>query len=320
MTQYLSEPETDGVSSDSDEETEDPSPGPRVDPARSREVMNQLREYGESLHRERLEERRRRESNQNGPVIQDSSDSSVFTSESNDDSTSHACVTQDGEIAHPTRNLRGEASDLRNFLLDSGASSHFTPYLEDLEDIEDCEVEVFLADGSAVRASKMGTLTLKFKSKEDIFCTLKLRRVLWVDGLKQRLFSIPSFVSNSKFSVNFEGSGTTLHFGDGTSFTVPSNTFKKIETSRIQIDRTPQVIENTKTTDQEPELVSTSPINDDLTGKKIIPTTQGVIQDNRVAKSLEYGQKVIMRSIRPLLSGSLHKVWEDYRFIASPDS
>ena len=42
-------------------------------------------------------------------------------------------------------------------------------------------------------------------------------------------------------------------------------------------------------------------------------------QDKRTPKSLEYGQKVVMRSIRSLLAGSLHQVWEDYRFIARKD-
>ena len=36
-------------------------------------------------------------------------------------------------------------------------------------------------------------------------------------------------------------------------------------------------------------------------------------------RDIEYGQKVTMRSIRPFLTGSLYEVWEDNRFIASPD-
>ena len=140
---------------------------------------------------------------------------------------------------------------------------------------------MFLAGGSAVKASKMGAPTLKFKSREDIFCTLKLRRVLWVDGLKQRSFSIPSFVSNSKFLVNIEGSGTTLHFEDGTSFTVPTNSFQKTETSRIQIDRTPQVIDNDKKSNNDQELISTNPINNNVIEKKITPTQQEVFHENR---------------------------------------
>ena len=82
----------------------------------------------------------------NQDTSQESSDSSNFTSGSNDELTSHACVTQHIEISHPKRNLRGEASDLRILLLHSGAWSHLTPYLEYLEDMKDSEDEVFLPD------------------------------------------------------------------------------------------------------------------------------------------------------------------------------
>ena len=55
-------------------------------------------------------------------------------------SHSRACVTKDEAFSHPTAYSKGDSADLRKFLLDSGSSSHFTPYLEDLEDIEDYKV------------------------------------------------------------------------------------------------------------------------------------------------------------------------------------
>eukprot|EP00957_Ditylum_brightwellii_P196617 14980304-Ditylum_brightwellii.AAC.1 len=42
----------------------------------------------------------------------------------------------------------GPANDLRNWLIDSGAKSHFTPHPEDLKDMEPCQIEVTVADGS----------------------------------------------------------------------------------------------------------------------------------------------------------------------------
>eukprot|EP00957_Ditylum_brightwellii_P125724 9583753-Ditylum_brightwellii.AAC.1 len=44
----------------------------------------------------------------------------------------------------------GPANDLRNWLIDSGATSHFTPHPEDLRDMEPCQIEVTMADGSTV--------------------------------------------------------------------------------------------------------------------------------------------------------------------------
>eukprot|EP00957_Ditylum_brightwellii_P143602 10940469-Ditylum_brightwellii.AAC.1 len=42
----------------------------------------------------------------------------------------------------------GPANSLRNWLIDSGATSHFTPHPEDLREMEPYQIDVTVADGS----------------------------------------------------------------------------------------------------------------------------------------------------------------------------
>ena len=50
----------------------------------------------------------------------------------------------------------GNPADIKNWGVDSGATSHFTPYLEDLIDAEPCAVGVTIADGSEVIGTHKG--------------------------------------------------------------------------------------------------------------------------------------------------------------------
>ena len=53
------------------------------------------------------------------------------------------------------RNVKGNYSSLRNFFINLRGSLQFSSFLEDLEDIEDCEIEMFLADRLVLKATKM---------------------------------------------------------------------------------------------------------------------------------------------------------------------
>ena len=55
--------QSDGLSSDSDDDEGDWN-GPGLHPARSQQIMGQIREYAENLHRESLAQRAAREANQ----------------------------------------------------------------------------------------------------------------------------------------------------------------------------------------------------------------------------------------------------------------
>eukprot|EP00957_Ditylum_brightwellii_P077721 5906015-Ditylum_brightwellii.AAC.1 len=60
----------------------------------------------------------------------------------------------------------GPANDLRNWLINSGATSHFTPHPEDLRDMEPCQIEATVADGSTVLVMHTGKVTLLFTSDQ----------------------------------------------------------------------------------------------------------------------------------------------------------
>eukprot|EP00957_Ditylum_brightwellii_P181429 13820254-Ditylum_brightwellii.AAC.1 len=90
----------------------------------------------------------------------------------------------------------GPVNDLRNWLIDLGATSHFNPHPEDLRELEPCQIDVTVADGSIVLATHTGKVTLLFTSDQGKEAELVLSRVLYVAGLSKRLFLAPSFCSN----------------------------------------------------------------------------------------------------------------------------
>ena len=127
--------------------------------------------------------------------------------------------------------------------MDSGASSHFTPFLKDLNNPETCNIEVMLADSSRVKATKQGSIVLKFISDQGDECTLHLLRVLFVPGLNTRLFSIPAFTRDSDYAVQFVGNTTQLCFGDGQTYSVPTPKMTNLPTSAYVLTK----VEDTNT-------------------------------------------------------------------------
>eukprot|EP00957_Ditylum_brightwellii_P188437 14345334-Ditylum_brightwellii.AAC.1 len=60
----------------------------------------------------------------------------------------------------------GPTNDLRNWLIDAGATSHFTPHSEDLKDMEPCQIDITVADGSTVLATHTGKVFTSDQGKE----------------------------------------------------------------------------------------------------------------------------------------------------------
>eukprot|EP00957_Ditylum_brightwellii_P207313 15352429-Ditylum_brightwellii.AAC.1 len=81
----------------------------------------------------------------------------------------------------------GPVNDLRNWLIDSGATSHFILHPEDLRDIGPCQIEVTVADGSTILATCI----------------------------------VPSLCSNKDYTTSISANFTQLDFGDGTTLTLP---------------------------------------------------------------------------------------------------
>ena len=83
--------------------------------------------------------------------------------------------------------------DFNNWLLDSGASAHMTPYRADVDKLEKYNIIVTLSDGLEIRCQDQGICKLKIIDDDREQRTLRLERVLVVEGLNQRLFSVDSF-------------------------------------------------------------------------------------------------------------------------------
>eukprot|EP00957_Ditylum_brightwellii_P114881 8760813-Ditylum_brightwellii.AAC.1 len=58
----------------------------------------------------------------------------------------------------------GLANDLRNWLIDSGATSNVTPHPEDLHDMKLCQIEATVADGLNVMVTHTENVNILFTS------------------------------------------------------------------------------------------------------------------------------------------------------------
>ena len=118
------------------------------------------------------------------------------------------------------------------------------------------------------------------------------KHVLYVPGLNRRLFSIPAFVRDAEYQVSFTTSTTRFHLGDGQTLEIPT------------------IHKPTSTLINEASVSEKTDTSMKLSDKKPLPTI-----------SVEKGHRILgHRSIRSLISGSLHQVWDDYQFISEPDS
>ena len=109
-------------------------------------------------------------------------------------------------------NFQGTAKVITNWLPDSGASSHMTPNLDDLYDVEKIGYEccVHLADGYTVETKLKGKVDIDMYSNDGLPITLTLEEVILVPGLSRRLFSLTNFASETH-SVTLNRTG--LHLG-----------------------------------------------------------------------------------------------------------
>ena len=147
--------------------------------------------------------------------------------------------------------------------------------------------------------------------------TLVLHRVLYVPGLNRRLFSIPAFVRNAKYSATFSDNTTRFHFGDGQTLEIPL-VRKQNNTLQGSSSAFPTITRNqTQDKTQEENTEETSETENDLSNEtqekyKTSGTTKkekSTLNQNPLPTlSLERGHKILgHRSIRSLISGSLHK-------------
>jgi len=140
--------------------------------------------------------------------------------------------------------------DFGKWLLDSGATSHFTPEFNDLIEVEKLQSPLYIkvADRSRLKATHKGVVILRFKSDQEILVNLKLLRVLYVPGLQTRLFSIESFISDGKFSALYQDGQVKLSFDNTLSISialphVPRSTFVARENTSVETGFCTEVID-----------------------------------------------------------------------------
>ena len=116
--------------------------------------------------------------------------------------TANAATSRHRKKCHadPVESILGGASSILNWLCDTGATSHMTPRLDDLQDVEQTEsFTVQVADGNVVPVTATGSCGLKLENQHGEAFYVTLKNVFYVPGLTQRLFCSKIF-QNRQFS------------------------------------------------------------------------------------------------------------------------
>ena len=108
-------------------------------------------------------------------------------------------------LPDPDENELGSAFLITNWLCDTGASAHMTPRFLDLVQEDENgnslvekqpSIHVEVADGHLVDVPARGEVLLKLTDTDGDPFTVRLKNVLYVPGLTQRLFSVSQFAQN----------------------------------------------------------------------------------------------------------------------------
>jgi hypothetical protein len=197
--------------------------------------------------------------------------------------------------ARPCRPVFANITGFRDFLPDSGATSHFVSNLDDLNDPTPCDMEVTIADGTKVRATHVGQAEINFTSDSGTPSTLVLAHVYYIPGLSRRLFSLQAFTRDTPFSVEINHHYTRLNFGDGETYTWPITRDREMN-DRYALSATVSEMTHSKSLKQ----ITTLPT-------RPIPLETGMM-------------RLGFRAAKGLLAGSLHRVWDDCHIQAGPDT
>ena len=102
----------------------------------------------------------------------------------------------------PLYEFIGIGSDLRNWMPDTGASSHFTPCLLDLQEVEEgLDLGVEVADGHIVKCTARGIVEINMIAEDGQPWKAHLHGVIYVPGVKRRLFSVTAFASRGHYAI-----------------------------------------------------------------------------------------------------------------------
>ena len=191
---------------------------------------------------------------------------------------------------HPKRSIFPLLSGFKDFLPDSGATSHFTGDLSDLINPTPHEMEVTIADGTTVKTTHVGRADINFVSDNGFASTLELAQIYYIPGLSRRLFSLQAFTQDTPFTVQICHNATRLIFDDGDSYTWPTRN------SETPLDRYAM-----NASEENEQQGLDDPNVNDRTPRPTHPIP------------LELGmQRLGFCAVKGLLAGSLHKVWLTY--------
>ena len=194
---------------------------------------------------------------------------------------------------------KGDPIDIRNWGVDSGVTSHFTPFLYDLKDVVDCDVNVMLADGSTVHGAKMGNVILNIVTNKGKKCQLTLKRVIYVEGLQRRLFSV----------MSFQGEGGRLQFGDGHTVPITFDAFRSNPDLNNKEALSQTEVVGIGDVTQPPNMTKDASTNEPSNSKS------NESRNNPTTQDLEtWHPRLAFAPLRYLLSGSENQIWNDVKF------
>lgn len=198
-------------------------------------------------------------------------------------------------------------TELPNWLPDSGATSHHTPCLGDLNNPQECHIPVKLADGTIKHATHYGDVVCPFFTDDGIASTISLEKVYYTPGLNQRLLSLTCITGTENFSIGINNQETTIGLPNGKTFTWAYHRSTNIAEN---IEMALAITDNTASDNEDP-------------GATVMEQS---VQKGTRSKSLSTlpleltSQRLGFKNIRTLMAGSVHKVWRDHQLYPSTAS
>jgi hypothetical protein len=104
---------------------------------------------------------------------------------------------------------------------DTGASSHFTPCLSDMKEVEEgLDLGVEVADGHIVQCTARGLNEINMIADDGLTLKAFLHGVIYVPGLKRCLFSVTAFVSRGHYAIVRKNEIKLMFGREGRPFTL----------------------------------------------------------------------------------------------------
>jgi len=172
---------------------------------------------------------------------------------------------------------------------DTGASSHFTPCLSDMKEVEEgLDLGVEVADGHIVQCTARGIVEINMIADDGLTLKAFLHGVIYVPGLKRRLFSVTAFASRGHYAIVRKNEIQLMFGNEGRPLTLM--------------------------------LRNGMPIANNATLKQSVSIPEYEQQKHKKKIDLELAHARFIRPSRALLAASSAEVWNDLSIRMSPDS